>query len=553
MRLDPEVRKQVEERLKRRVPEPDEPEFYQLLEELRAQDPEMAALLEEGIQFEQVKPPEEEVKVEVKKRALLRDLANRLFRRYDELTGEWVPSRPKQILWGVTAFMAIPVLMWGLGNLGGPKAKPAQAQPAQAKAVQATAPQGVQPPTAEAPGQEPAPPGSPSGPEAPGQGQPQSGAPSASPANPQATGEAIPPPPTPAAGGEVPPPPQTSGYAASGAYTAQAPQEVSGPPLAVYVAGQGAQAVPQAVPLQAYARQVGQGQGENQSQPSMGGAIQAQAAQAPSMTAYRAEGQKEAGQVPPMASFVAYRAAPTPASTPAPASPPPQAQGGQLNYFAQAMPDIFGPPSGAQGQAAQAPQGQPSPQAAQRQASPQALQGQTASQAGPYLPGTRVPGRLAVKLVVPEGEEVPVAVETEDGAVVLGKAKLSPTRRVDLVLDQVVLAGRAFPVRAVALGADMAQGLPAQVREEAPSLVADLVRGSLRGLSDYVRARSQQTTITTTPGGGTVVQQGQTPPLELFLGAAAADLFTVPQGTRAVVRVAEVAEGTPLTVLVLGQ
>jgi hypothetical protein len=141
------------------------------------QDPEVAALLEEGIQFEQVKPPEEEVKVEVKKRALLRDLANRLFRRYDELTGEWVPSRPKQILWGVTVFMAIPVLMWGLGNLGGPKAKPAQAQPTQAKTVQATAPQGVQPPTAEAPGQEPTPPGSPSGaPEAPGQGQPQSGA-----------------------------------------------------------------------------------------------------------------------------------------------------------------------------------------------------------------------------------------------------------------------------------------------------------------------------------------------------------------------------------------
>jgi hypothetical protein len=91
----------------------------------------------------------------------------------------------------------------------------------------------------------------------------------------------------------------------------------------------------------------------------------------------------------------------------------------------------------------------------------------------------------------------------------------------------------------------------AQVREEAPSLVADLVRGSLRGLSDYVRARSQQTTVTTTPSG-TVIQQGQAPPLELFLGAAAAELFSVPEGTRAVVRVAEVAQGTPLTVLVLG-
>jgi len=156
-----------------------------------------------------------------------------------------------------------------------------------------------------------------------------------------------------------------------------------------------------------------------------------------------------------------------------------------------------------------------------------------------------------VKLVVPEGEEVPVAVETEDGAIFLGKAKLSPTRRVEVSLDQAVLGGKAFPVKAVVLGQDRAQGLQAQVREEAPSLVADLVRGSLRGLSDYVRARSQQTTITTSPTG-TVIQQGQAPPLELFLGAAAADLFAVPQGQKAVVRLAEVAEGAALEVFILG-
>ncbi|MEN2982802.1 MAG: hypothetical protein ABDH20_09860 [Thermus sp.] len=146
---------------------------------------------------------------------------------------------------------------------------------------------------------------------------------------------------------------------------------------------------------------------------------------------------------------------------------------------------------------------------------------------------------------------MPVAIETEEGATFLGKAKLSPTRRVEVSLDQAVLAGKVFPLRAVVLGGDMAQGLPAQVREEAPSLVADLVRGSLRGLSDYVRARSQAATVTTTPGGNTVIQQ-QTPPLEMFLGAAAADLFSVPEGTKAVVRVAEVREGTPLTVMVLG-
>ncbi|ULR39729.1 hypothetical protein [Thermus sp. NEB1569] len=165
----------------------------------------------------------------------------------------------------------------------------------------------------------------------------------------------------------------------------------------------------------------------------------------------------------------------------------------------------------------------------------------------------RLKGRLALRLIVPEGEEVPVAVETEDGAVFLGKAKVASTRRVEVNLDQAVLGGRTYPLKATVLGQDRAQGLQAQIREEAPSLVADLVRGSLRGLSDYVKARSQQTTIITPPGGGTVIQQGQSVPLEMYLGAAAADLFSVPQGQKAVIRIAEVAEGSPLEVWILGQ
>ncbi len=100
VRLNPEVRKEVEEKLGRKLPEPDEPGFYALLEELRGQDPELAALLEGGIEFEQVKPPEEEVRQEVRKRAFLRDLYNRLLNRYDELTGEWVPRGPSRSWWG---------------------------------------------------------------------------------------------------------------------------------------------------------------------------------------------------------------------------------------------------------------------------------------------------------------------------------------------------------------------------------------------------------------------------------------------------------------------
>lgn len=537
MRLNPEVRKEAEEKLGKKLPEPDEPGFYALLEELREKDPELAALLEEGIEFEQVRPPEEEVRQEVKKRAFLRDLYNRLFNRYDELTGEWVPSRPKQILIGVGGLMGLVVFMWALNNLGGPK-RPAQAQtPPPAQSVVST---GVAPATPEVPGAEASPSASAlEGQAAPGGQAPQVPAPPAGASG--ATGEAslgtapstalpetIPPPPTPSATGEVPPPPQTLGGA--GAYSAQAaPMPTEGPSLTLYLRPTGeAQAASPSMALY-----MGQAQ-EAPEKPSLSVPLKAQAQEAsagPGLAVYQGQAGSASGQVAPVSSFVAYRKAEAPQAVPSSPAPPQAPQGPGL--FEANLPEVFG--------GRQAPSTPPS--TAPSPPSP------TAS--SPYLPGTRLSGRLAVKLVVPEGQEVPVALETEDGATFLGKAKLSPTRRVEVNLDQAVLAGKVFPVRAVVLGSDLAQGLPAQVREEAPSLVADLVRGSLRGLSDYVRARSQQTTVTTTPSG-TVIQQGQTPPLELFLGAAAADLFSVPEGTRAVVRVAEVAQGTPLTVLVLG-
>lgn len=534
------MRKQVEEKLGRKLPGPDEPSFYALLEELREKDPELAALLEGGIEFEQVRPPEEEVRQEVRKRAFLRGLYNRLFNRYDELTGEWVPSRPKQILIGVGGLMSLFVFMWAMNNIGGPK-RPAQAQtPPPAQSVVST---GVAPATPEVPGAEASPSASAlEGQAAPGGQAPQVPAPPAGASG--ATGEAslgtapstalpetIPPPPTPSSAGEVPPPPQTVG-----AYPAS-PASVGGtgtyltPSMAAYVRQAPAAEAAPAPPMTVYLRQ---GEAEAPAQASLSVPLRAQAQEAstgPGLAVYQGQAGSASGQVAPVSSFVAYRKAEAPQAAPSASTASPQAQGPGL--FEANLPEVFG-----RGQASPTP-----PSTAPSPPSP------TAS--SPYLPGTRLSGRLAVKLVVPEGQEVPVALETEDGATFLGKAKLSPTRRVEVNLDQAVLAGKVFPVRAVVLGADLAQGLPAQVREEAPSLVADLVRGSLRGLSDYVRARSQQTTVTTTPSG-TVIQQGQAPPLELFLGAAAADLFSVPEGTRAVVRVAEVAQGTPLTVLVLG-
>jgi len=550
--LKPEVRKQAEEKLKRPIPNPDDPEFYRLLEELRANDPDLAALLEEGIEFQTVKPPEEEVKGEVRKRSLMRNLFNRLFMRYDELSGEWVPSRPKQIMVFTLVLMGPFILMWGLNALSGrPKATPAP-QAASPAAGPGGGEVSAAPPPQSAGGAEALPP-----PPAAVQASPQAAQGEAAWTPGEAEGaeggggqsapseEGIPPPPLPPAYSDVPPPPQTAtgGFqeVAASSMAAYAPAPQAGlqvQPMAAYLRPVGGEGQVQGG-LSVYVRPTGgeaQGQGQG---PSMAVPVSSQPAQGGGLSVYTGQALAQT-QVAPVSSFVAYRpeqALPQP--VPAFQPPQPQAQAGGAN-----LPGIFdhvlsgaGAPSGQTGAGAQ-----PSPMGGQAQAAQPSL---------PYLPGTQVSGRLAVRLIVPEGQEVPAAVEAEDGTTFLGRAKLSPTRRLEITLDQAVAAGKVYGIRAVVLGKDRAQGLPAQVREEAPSLVADLVRGSLRGLSDYVRARSQATTITTTPTG-TTIQQGQAPPLELFLGAAAADLFSVPEGTKAVVRVAEVREGEPLFVLFLG-
>lgn len=168
-----------------------------------------------------------------------------------------------------------------------------------------------------------------------------------------------------------------------------------------------------------------------------------------------------------------------------------------------------------------------------------------------YLPGTLLRGKLLTGIYLIPGKPVPVAVELEDGAVLVGKASFEPTGRVWLELDTLVKNDEVLPVRAVALEAsEVTQGLPAKVGEEAPSLLADLVRGSLGGISDFVKATLEATTVVPLPGGGQAVQRS-VPPLELFLLARAANLVALPQDQTALVRTVRVDRGTPLYVLFL--
>lgn len=168
-----------------------------------------------------------------------------------------------------------------------------------------------------------------------------------------------------------------------------------------------------------------------------------------------------------------------------------------------------------------------------------------------YLPGTLLRGKLLTGVYLVPGKTVPLAVELEDGAVLVGKARFDPTGRVWIDLDTLVKGGRVETVTAVALEAsEVTQGLPAQVGEEAPTLLADLVRGSLGGISDFVKATLEATTVVPLPGGGQAVQRS-VPPLELFLLARAANLVALPQDQTAVIRTVKVDRGTPLYVLFL--
>lgn len=167
------------------------------------------------------------------------------------------------------------------------------------------------------------------------------------------------------------------------------------------------------------------------------------------------------------------------------------------------------------------------------------------------MPGTLLKGRLLTGIYLVPGKRVPVAVELEDKAVLVGQAGFDATGRVWIDLETAVRDKQVIPVRAIALEAsELTQGLKAIVGEEAPTLLADLVRGSLGGISDFVKATLEATSVVQLPGGGQAVQRS-VPPLELFLLARAANLVALPQDQTAVIRTVKVDRDTPLFVLFL--
>jgi hypothetical protein len=171
----------------------------------------------------------------------------------------------------------------------------------------------------------------------------------------------------------------------------------------------------------------------------------------------------------------------------------------------------------------------------------------------PFRPGQILKGRMLTGAYLVPGRQVPVAVEVQADpkAVLVGSARFDPTGRVWVELTTAVVGDKIYSVYAIALeAAELTQGLPAKVGDEAPTLLADLVRGSLGGISDFVKATLEATTVVPLPGGGQAVQRS-VPGLELFLLARAADLVAIPKDQSAILRTVKVDRDTPLFVLFL--
>jgi hypothetical protein len=169
--------------------------------------------------------------------------------------------------------------------------------------------------------------------------------------------------------------------------------------------------------------------------------------------------------------------------------------------------------------------------------------------------GQLIPAMLIKDIVLAESETKQVIADSEanwcgkecPSLRWLGEATLSPSGRLEVQFYQAILDGEAIELSGVAYGDDNAQGLPAHIADATPTLLADLVRSSAGGVTDYVEAQTNQRRVTT--DGDTTVTEEVVPSLLDFVLGRATGTLQVPEGETGVIRLAAVEKGTRLEVL----
>jgi hypothetical protein len=175
-------------------------------------------------------------------------------------------------------------------------------------------------------------------------------------------------------------------------------------------------------------------------------------------------------------------------------------------------------------------------------------QASTPATENPYPPGSKLNATLLTGvLAVPGNQDFPVIAKLEDGGMVLGKATLDSTMRIQVRFLELVKDGSSSSVSAQALDLRGYPGLSGDVREEAPDVVNNLLRAAVGGVSGYVEALAKSGTTSFANGATSV--SNQAPSLGWSILGNITNLFQVPNDQRALVKVVELKPDSPLTVL----
>lgn len=175
-------------------------------------------------------------------------------------------------------------------------------------------------------------------------------------------------------------------------------------------------------------------------------------------------------------------------------------------------------------------------------------------------PGVQLPAQLVTGVAVSEGVSSSVVAETAaegtwcekepcPAITWLGTAQLERPGRISVAFEQAVINGEARAVSASAFGDDALPGLTAAMSDTSPTVAQDLLRAAAGGVSDYLQALSEQQKVTV-QDGNVVVEDLEIPSIDRFLFGRAADLFDIPSDQTAIVRVAQIEPGTPVTIFV---
>ena len=198
----------------------------------------------------------------------------------------------------------------------------------------------------------------------------------------------------------------------------------------------------------------------------------------------------------------------------------------------------------------------PAPPAPQATTRPPAAEPEVTDLSALLSPGTPLEAELVTGVAAADGAAVPVIARTTgDWCNVsdcpeitwIGEASYAGTNRVELVFSQAVVGNTVQSTTATAFDRDRLPGVQASVRDAAPTAVQDVIRGAVGGASSYLDALNSRETVFLREGE--IITEQAEPDLGNYLLQRGTELFSLPTEQTSILRLAEIAPGTPFTVI----